>query len=354
MLTNSQTPIPLIFDDDGSQDGMTALAYILANPQFDLQAITISQGIATPQIFVDKLELMLGRLEVTGIPVGIGRPNPLEGNNAFPDFIREASNTFWHPFVELPTNAPPVERWDAVELIIETIKTNAVPVAILATGPLTNIAEALRQDPTLVNKIKVIQVMGGAIFTPGNLPVTPNPPFSTNLVSEFNIWVDPVAAQEVFQSGVKIQLTPLDATNNIEFTKKDLEAWLKTGTRESLISAEFLNFALNVIESENDPNPVWDLVAAINLSEPNFSKETPLHIQVDTEGNPAQTQGQTLVVPGLPPNVLVSLDASFNNLNFTASNLFSVLGRRIPDPNLLMGSPGNDGLEGGTEKDIYF
>src|ERR671932_2325278 len=79
---------PLIVDDDGSQDGMTALSYMLANPKFDIQAITITQGIARPTTFVNNLERMLGRLDVTGIPVGIGRSTPLEGNNTFPEFIR--------------------------------------------------------------------------------------------------------------------------------------------------------------------------------------------------------------------------------------------------------------------------
>ena len=64
-------PTPLIFDDDGSQDGMTALAYVLENPKFDLQAITIAQGIARPEIFVDNLAKMLTRTEDTDIPICI-------------------------------------------------------------------------------------------------------------------------------------------------------------------------------------------------------------------------------------------------------------------------------------------
>ena len=97
---------------------MTALAYMLANPQFDIQAITITQGIARPEPFVDDLERMLGRLDVTGIPVGIGRPDPLAGDNVYPQFIRDGADTFWAPFVTLPDTAPPVERRDAVELIV--------------------------------------------------------------------------------------------------------------------------------------------------------------------------------------------------------------------------------------------
>ena len=328
MTTENINPTPLIIDDDGSQDGMTAIAYMLANPEFDVQAITIAQGIARPEIFDDNVLRMLDRLNDLDVPVGVGRSTPLEGDNEFPDFIRDASNSFWSPFISLPESVPDVETEDAVDLIIETINNSPEPVAILATGPLTNIAEALRRDPSIIDNIEVVQIMGGAVFTEGNLPVLPEPPFSTNTVAEFNIWIDPVAAQEVFdaaEAGLKIQLTPLDATEDIEFDREDYQAWLDTGTPESTIAAEFLDYALTVIQSDNDPNPVWDLVAAINLAEPDFSLETPLHIDVDTESDPGDTQGQTVAVADLSPNVLVSLDPSFDNLDYDADEVFTYL-----------------------------
>ncbi|WP_052055497.1 nucleoside hydrolase [Myxosarcina sp. GI1] len=327
-ITNYAEPTPLIIDDDGSQDGMTAVAYMLANPQFDVKAITIAQGIARPEIFEDNLLKMLKRLDDLEVPVGVGRSTPLEGNNQFPNFIRDGADTFWSPYVSLPEETPDVATEDAVDLIIDTIQNSPEPVAILATGTLTNIAEALRREPSIIDNIEIVQIMGGAVFTEGNLPVLPEPPYSTNTDAEFNTWVDPVAAQEVFdagEKGLKIQLTPLDATNQIEFDLQDYQAWLDTGTPESTIAAEFLNYALEVIQSGNDPNPVWDLVAAINLSEPKFSPETPLHLDIDTESAPGDTQGETIAVPDLPPNTLVSLDPSFDNLSFTADEVFSYL-----------------------------
>jgi inosine-uridine nucleoside N-ribohydrolase len=348
-VTNN--PTPLIIDDDGSQDGVTALAFMLANPKFDVQAITISQGIANPEIFVDNLAKMLTRVGDTDIPVGIGRSTPLEGNNAFPDFIRADSDTFWAPFVTLPDQAEAIETRDAVDLIIETIKNSPEPVTILATGTLTNIAEALRREPSIIDNIEVVQILGGAVFVPGNLPVLPFPPFSSNTVAEFNIWVDPVAAQEVFEAGergLKIELTPLDATGKIEFSRDDEKAWLATGTPESLIAAELLDFALSVIQSGNDPNPVWDLVSAINLSEPDFSPETPLHIEVDTESDPGATQGQTQAIPGLSPNALVALDPSFDNLAFSASSLFKYVEAlsKLPSSRVVSGTSLTDVLAG--------
>jgi len=336
----SLTRTPLIVDDDGSQDGMTALAYMLQNPKFDIQAITLAQGIAHPESFVNNLERMLGRLGVIGIPVGVGRSDPLQGNNVYPDFIREGANTFWSPFVTLPDTAPPVVTRPAAELIVEKVKQSSEPVAILATGSLTNIAEALRLDPTIINNISVLEILGGAVFVPGNLGVLPNPPYSTNKVAEFNIWVDPVAAQEVFnaaQLGLKIRLTPLDATNQIQFSREDQQAWKATGTPESLIASEFLDFALTVIASDNDPNPVWDLVAAINLSEPSFCNEVPLHINIITDTPPGETQGQTVAVDGRPPNANVCLNPSFDNLSFSTREVFSAESKSVPEPTSVFG-----------------
>lgn len=344
-LTISPAPSPLIFDDDGSQDGMTALAYMLANPKYDIQAITVVQGIARPEIFAGNIERMLGRLDVTGIPIGVGRPDPLAGSNEFPDFIRDGSDAFWAPFVSLPDTAPLVQKRPAAELIVETIKNSPDPVSILATGPLTNIAEALRLDRSIIDNIEILQVMGGAVFVPGNLPILPEPPFSTNTTAEFNIWIDPTAAQEVFAAGsegLKIQLTPLDATNQIDFSREDQAEWLATGTPESLLAAELLDFALTVIQSDNDPNPVWDLVAALNLSEPDFSPETPLFIEVDTTADPGATQGQTRAIAGQPPNSLVSLSPSFDNLPFDQGETFSYLSQTpsaasVPEPGAIAG-----------------
>lgn len=88
-----------------------------------------------------------------------------------------------------------------------------------------------------------------------------------------------------------------------------------------------------------NPNPLWDMVAAINLAEPEFSDEVPLHIEVDTDTLPGESQGQTLAVSGLPPNAMVSLDASFDRLPFDASELFSFStpSKSVPEPASLLG-----------------
>lgn len=342
-IAASLEPIPLIIDDDGSQDGLAGLAYMLANPKFDVQAITMSHGVARPENagFQTGLKKMLGLLEATDIPVGIGSAVPLDGGtNAFPDFVRNDADKFYAPFVTLPDTVPDITFNSAAQLIVQTVKNSPEPVAILATGSMTNLAQALRIDPSIVDNISVVQIMGGAVFVPGNLGITPDPPYSTNTVAEFNIWLDPIAADEVFRSGLNLQLTPLDGTNLVEFDRDDYQAWLDTGTVESLLAAQFLDFSLVVVGSDVNPNSLWDIQAAINLSETNFSSETPLHIQIDTTADPGGTQGRTESIDGLEPNTLVSLDPSFDNVPFSSGEVFSYLeelNQSVPEPNSLLG-----------------
>lgn len=332
-------PTPLILDDDGSEDGMTAWAYMLQNPEFSVKAMTITYGESHHAIFGNNVERMLTRLGITGIPVAVGRDTPLAGNNVFPDAFRKDTDTFWAPYVTLPNQAlGTVDHRSAAKLIVDTINQSSEPVDILATGALTNIADALTLDPSIAKKIGRVQIMGGAIFVPGNLREDPDPLPQQNKVSEFNIWVDPVAAQKVFSAGLPLYETPLDATNKIGFTRADQAAWKATGTPESVLASELLNYALSVI-SANDPkipNPAWDLVAAINLSEPSFCSETPLHIDVNTTGSPYVNQGQTAVTTGTP-NVNVCLNPSFANLPFKSSELFSTEARSIPEHDSTLG-----------------
>ncbi len=338
------TPTPLIFDDDGSQDGFAALAYLLANPRFEVKALTVSHGVARPENegFQMGLKQLLGRLNATDIPVGIGSSVPLSGSNAFPGFIRNDADKFYAPFVSVPDFVPDIEFTTAAQLIVDQVNSSPEPVTIFSAGAFTNLAQALRIDPSIVNNISVLQTMGGAVFVPGNLGVIDEPPYSTNTVAEFNVWVDPLAASEVFAAGEKglnIQMMPLDGTNQIEFTREDYQAWLDIGTPESTVAAEFLDFSLVVVGNDVNPNPLWDLVAAINLAEPDFSDEVPLHIAIDTDTLPGESQGQTSAIDGLPPNAQVSLDASFDRLPFDANGLFSFSPppKSVTEPSGLLG-----------------
>ncbi len=312
-------PLPVILDDDGSPDGVIAMLYMLQNPKFSVKAITVVQGEAHPNLFAQNLMRVLARIGVTGIPVAAGDDFPLQGSNAFPDSWRTDSDNFWG--IALPEAVESVQSISAVKLIIQTVKHSPQPITILATGPLTNIAQALRIDPSIAKNISRVQLMGGAVYAPGNLSeFSP----TNNTSAEWNIWVDPVAATEVFLSGVPVYLTPLDATNKVKMTAVDAAAWRTIDTPSGILAAELLSWLLRVISPSGVSN--WDTVAAINLSEPSFCPETPLHLDVITQ--PGSEQGRTVENKNKPSNVNVCLNPDLTALPNGFGGIFLPKGSR--------------------------
>ncbi len=191
-------PIPIIVDDDGSPDGMIAMLYFLRNPLFDVRAVTISYGEAHPKVFAQHITQILGAFGREDIPVGYGSDAPLEGSNAFPDPWREASDNFWD--LSIPQAMSMISPVPAAALMAEIIAESEEPVTIFISGSHTNLAEALRIDPGIAANIQDVFIMGGSANMPGN--IHSDWPELDNEVAEWNIWVDPLAAQEVFASGL--------------------------------------------------------------------------------------------------------------------------------------------------------
>lgn len=284
LLPTDET-VPIIWDDDGSIDGVTALLYLLQHPSYEVKAATISPGIAHPDVFAPNLVKFLASLGVEGIQVAAGRDQPLSGDNAFPDDWRVDSDEFWG--LDLPDGAEPTDDRNAAELIVEVIKASEQPVTVFVSGPLTNLAEALRMDPTIKDGIRSVEIMGGAISVPGNVFLArPDP-----LPAEWNIYIDPVAASEVFSSGLHIRLTPLDSTDRIRWTPEDANAWGNSDAPESSIATQLLTYAF----WGQDTNRVliWDLVAAINVADRDLCEWEELFVEVVLEET--DNQGQIVV-----------------------------------------------------------
>jgi purine nucleosidase/pyrimidine-specific ribonucleoside hydrolase len=205
-------------DDDGSPDGVTALLYFLIDPYFDVQAVTVSYGEAHPDLFAGHILQLLAGLGRADIPVGAGEPTPLEGNNAFPDSWRQASDTFWG--IVLPPASVKSDSVPAAKLIADTINCSPEPVLVFVSGSHTNLAEALRLNPEIAGNIREVYIMGGSVYEPGN--IKSDWPAIDNSLAEWNIWVDPVAAAEVFSSGLPLHLVPLDATGQVIWTQSDV------------------------------------------------------------------------------------------------------------------------------------
>jgi purine nucleosidase/pyrimidine-specific ribonucleoside hydrolase len=288
----AQGPTPIIVDDDGSPDGMIALLYFLNNPLFDVRAVTISPGEAHPDLFARHVQQLLSELGREDIPVGAGRATPLEGDNAFPDPWRQASDEFWG--LDLPQAAGLAGPVPAAQLIAETVSGSGQPVTIFVSGTHTNLAEALRLEPGIAENIREVYIMGGSINVPGN--IESDWPSIHNQVAEWNIWADPQAASEVFSSGLRLHLVPLDATGQVSWTRDDIPDWVASGSAESARAGELLGWMLDSWSPEGVF--VWDLLAAVQATNPQVCPEVPLAVEVITALG--EEQGRTQVVDGTP------------------------------------------------------
>jgi pyrimidine-specific ribonucleoside hydrolase len=312
---SQQGPIPILVDDDGSPDGMVALLYFLRNPLFDVKAVTISCGEAHPELFAPRLQRLLAGLGRADIPVGVGRATPLAGDNAFPEPWRQASDDFWGiAYPEAPASQAPAP---AAELIVETLNNATRPVMTFVSGNHTNLAEALRLDPGIVGHIRDVQVMGGSIHVPGN--IERDWPAIKNRVAEWNLWVDPLAAEQVFASGLTLHLVPLDATNQVIWTEADAHNWAASASPEGVLAGKLLQRMLDSGSSQGIY--VWDLVAAVAATDPALCPAITRSIDVLTA--PGPDQGRT-VVTDQPHNTTICLDPDPEQVKALAA---AILGR---------------------------
>jgi len=204
-----QTP-SVIIDTDMAADDWMAILYLLQRPDVSIEAISVTgagEAHCGPGI-----EHALGLVALAGsddIPVACGRETPLEGDHTFPSSWRNAVDNLYGLTLPHGTNPPPDQT--AVELLTSVIQSSPQKVTLLTLGPLTNVAEALQKSPALADNLEMIYIMGGAVDVPGNVG-------GSNRVAEWNIYVDPHAANVVLESGAPITLVSLDATNHVPLT----------------------------------------------------------------------------------------------------------------------------------------
>ena len=218
--------LPLFDDDDGSPDGTSALLYLLTQPSVAVKAAGITYGEAHPAPYIQHIGRMLDNFGFPDILLGVGVDGPLSGNNRFPELLRQVADNFWGWPIPNPNKTYPVQ--DDADLIISVVKQSPEPVTLFFSGPFTNLALALRKAPEIRGNIAALYMMGGAVYVPGD--VHDFYPDSPNTFADWNPYSDPQAAKEVFDSGLKMYLVPLDATNQVQISKEDTSQW-RTGGR---------------------------------------------------------------------------------------------------------------------------
>jgi pyrimidine-specific ribonucleoside hydrolase len=206
----------MLVDTDVAADDLIALAFLASSTQVQLVGITVSgTGEAHCPGGVDVVLRLLDRLDAPDIPVACGRETPLAGSHTFPDAWREhvdqGSGLELEPTARTPSSSTAVE-------LIAALATEHESLTALMLGPLTNLADALLQDPALAEQIGPVFVMGGALHVPGNLVCCGAP--EGNSVAEWNVYVDPRAANVVVDSGITPSFVSLDGTNQVPLTQE--------------------------------------------------------------------------------------------------------------------------------------
>ena len=195
--------LPVVIDTDMSVEGAMSILYLLARPDVRVDAITVSgTGLVTCRKGVDQALGLAALGGAPDIPVACGPAETLGGDNAFPATFRSAANSLGG--IRLPSDNDPSEL-TAPELLASVIASSPEPVAIYADGPLTNIALMIDEDPSVVDNVAGITLMGGAFDVRGTVFDNPD--------AEWNIWIDPVAADRVLTAGAPVTIVPLGLTS---------------------------------------------------------------------------------------------------------------------------------------------
>ena len=289
----------MIIDHDGDADDLIAILLLLKSPTVRIRAIAVCPADSYLEPATRATQLFLQSLGARDIPIAQGHS---EGVNPFPAKWRaDAARILDIPAlasVSRSQAANPVVAADAPHYLAKVLSGGPV-YTILETGPLTNIAGALRLDPSIRQHIARIYVMGGAVRTGGNVEQKGH-----DGSAEWNFFNQPQAAAEVIRSGIPITLVALDATNRTPLTR----AFLDRLGKQTAIASQLAVQAWRPVVAQvgNDQYYFWDTLTAATLLEPSLVRTERLKIRVITEG---ASQGRTVEDPrGTPVDVALDAD----------------------------------------------
>lgn len=295
-------PIPVVIDTDMARDDWMAIAYLLQRPDIEVLAITIAAtGEATCDPGITNTLNLVAYLDHPTIPVACGRETPLLGTNAFPAEWRANVNAMAGITLEANPNDP--IDLNAVELLRETLANAPRPVRLITLGPLTNIAELFAADPALVDQVSMIYAMGGAFDALGNVRYMMR---DGNQWAEWNLYIDPLAAERVIETGVPITFVPLDATDQAPVTLDFID---RLEDSADTPNSAFVFDVLDAVRDEVDMgwHSFWDQLTAVAATDETVVTIEERTIRVVTEtGNQF---GRVIDDPdGFPVRVALDVD----------------------------------------------
>jgi purine nucleosidase/pyrimidine-specific ribonucleoside hydrolase len=290
-------PTPIILDCDPGHDDALAMILASCNPAIDLRGITTVSGNGA----IDKVTLNARRvatLAKINVPIAEGAGKSILGAFESATDIHGESAL---DGANLPEPKVPLEAMHAVDLMAKLIKGSEEEMTIVATGPLTNVALFLKMYPELRNRIKEIVFMGGSASRGNRTPY-----------AEFNIWMDPEAADVVLRSGIPTTMCGLDVTHQALVTKEVFARIEALGTPLATTVIGLLKFFAKTYDEvfEMPDPPLHDPVAVALLIDRNVVRSKFTNVQVELNG--VLTRGATVVDiynrEGFAPNCTVALD----------------------------------------------
>ena len=298
------TPKRIIIDTDPGIDDAMAILLALASPEVQLEGLTIVHGNCSLQAGTENALSILEQAQSTRVPVAVGHELPL----VQPSLL--APETHGNTGIGYATFPPRVTEpigQHAVDFIIEKVLESPDEITLVAIGPLTNIAAAIRREPRIVEAVKELFIMGGAIRHEGN----------TTPLAEFNTYVDPHAAHIVYHAGMPTTLVPLDVTYQCVLSPADVDRLLKVDSPISRLVADSTRFYMEFHDEyqQIDGCVINDPLALALVFNPELVDTEEHYVDVDIAGG--VSMGNTFAdfyrMTGKTPNMKVALGVRPND-----------------------------------------
>ena len=294
----------IILDCDPGHDDAVAIMLAAANDNIEILGITCVGGNATLENTKNNALKICTLIGKTNIPIYAGSDKPIKFDLITAAHVHGKSGLDIDGSPIKIKNDYKINDLHAVDFIIKTCLEQPEAIYICPTGPLTNIALALQKEPLIKKYIKKIIFMGGVAMSLGN--ITPS--------AEFNIYVDPHAANIVLKSGIPLIMMGLDVTHKVNVNDKIVEDIKSNGNKSSIFFADLMEFYSKFHRKlyEVDETPLHDPCVIAYLIDPNIFEGKLVNVQV--EENSSLTRGATVVdwygVSGRIPNCYVMVEAN--------------------------------------------
>lgn len=277
------TPRNIIIDTDPGQDDAVALLLALASPEtLNLLGVTCVAGNVPLARTSRNARVVLELAGHAQISVYEGCDKPMAGDLVTAEHVHGRTGL---DGADLPEPQAQPAPGHAVDFIIDTLrKEPAQSVTLCPLGPLTNIATALKKAPDIIDRIHEIVLMGGAYFEVGNITPT----------AEFNIYVDPEAAEIVFKSGISLTVLPLDVTHKVLVTPERVAAFRALNNQAGAVVADWVGFfeRFDVAKYGSQGAPLHDPTVIAYLLQPALFSGRDINVEIETQS--PLTRGMTV------------------------------------------------------------